>query len=84
MKQQRLHSWKPHFRDRALMWYMKYKATAPVGQARSLTEIKRDLLKEFQNLSQSLSVLQRSRRLSRNKEKPCGIMTNGSIFCWIG
>jgi hypothetical protein len=25
------------FRDRALTWYMKYKATTPVGQARSLT-----------------------------------------------
>jgi hypothetical protein len=36
------------FRDRALTWYMKYKATACVGQARSLTEIKRDLLREFQ------------------------------------
>jgi hypothetical protein len=36
------------FRDRALMWYMKYKATALVGQMRSLTEIKRDILKEFQ------------------------------------
>jgi hypothetical protein len=37
------------FRDKALTWYMKYKATAPAGQERSLTEIKRDLLKEFQN-----------------------------------
>jgi hypothetical protein len=27
---------------------MKYKATAPVGQARSLAEIKQDLLQEFQ------------------------------------
>jgi hypothetical protein len=25
------------FRDKALTWYMKYKATASVGQARSLT-----------------------------------------------
>jgi hypothetical protein len=37
------------FRDKALMWYMNHKATAPVGQSRSLTYIKRDLLKEFQN-----------------------------------
>jgi hypothetical protein len=36
------------FRDRALTWYMKYKVTAPVGQTRSLTKIKRDLLREFQ------------------------------------
>jgi hypothetical protein len=36
------------FRDRALTWYMKYKATASAGQARSLTEIKRYILKEFQ------------------------------------
>jgi hypothetical protein len=28
------------FRDRALMWYMKYKATTLAGQARSLIEIK--------------------------------------------
>jgi hypothetical protein len=27
---------------------MKYKAIVPVGQTRSLTEIKRDLLREFQ------------------------------------
>jgi hypothetical protein len=32
------------FKDRALMWYMKYKATVPVGQVRSLAEIKQDLL----------------------------------------
>jgi hypothetical protein len=36
------------FRDRALTWYMKYKATTPTGQMRSLTEIKQDLLREFQ------------------------------------
>jgi hypothetical protein len=36
------------FRDRALTWYMKYKATASVGQERSLAEIKQDLLREFQ------------------------------------
>jgi hypothetical protein len=36
------------FRDRALTWYMKYKATVPMGQARSLLDIKRDLLREFQ------------------------------------
>jgi hypothetical protein len=33
------------FRDRALMWYMKYKATTLMGQARSSIEIKRDLLR---------------------------------------
>ena len=36
------------FRDRALTQYMKYKATAPAGQSRSLAEIKHDLLWEFQ------------------------------------
>jgi len=36
------------FRDRALTWYMKYKPTAPARQARSLAEIKKDLLREFQ------------------------------------
>jgi hypothetical protein len=35
------------FRDRVLTWYMKYKATTSVGQARSLTKIKRDILREF-------------------------------------
>jgi hypothetical protein len=34
--------------ERALTWYIKYKATVPVGQTRYLTKIKRDLLKEFQ------------------------------------
>jgi hypothetical protein len=37
------------FRNKALMWYMKYKATMPIGWIRSLVDIKRDLLKEFQN-----------------------------------
>jgi hypothetical protein len=37
------------FRDRALIWYMKYKATMPVGQARSLDNIKQDMLRKFQN-----------------------------------
>jgi hypothetical protein len=37
------------FRDRSLMWYMKYKDNVLAGQMRSLTEIKQDLLKEFQN-----------------------------------
>jgi hypothetical protein len=32
------------FKDRALTWYMKYKATAPVGHARYLNEIKQDPL----------------------------------------
>jgi hypothetical protein len=36
------------FRNIALKWYMKYKVTALVGQIRSLTEIKRDILREFQ------------------------------------
>jgi hypothetical protein len=36
------------FIDRSMMWCMKYKATAPMRQARSLIEIKRYLLREFQ------------------------------------
>ena len=36
------------FRDKALRWYMNYKGTASVGKTRSLTKIKRDVLKEFQ------------------------------------
>jgi hypothetical protein len=36
------------FRDRALMWYMKYKDITPAGQPRSLVEIKQDILREFQ------------------------------------
>jgi hypothetical protein len=38
------------FRDRALTWYMKYNATALIGQARSLAKIKQNLLREFQKL----------------------------------
>jgi len=34
-------------RDKYLTWYMKYKVTMPVGQTRSLTKIKRDMLREF-------------------------------------
>jgi hypothetical protein len=36
------------FRDKALTWYMKYKYTTSVGQERSLAEIKKDMLWEFQ------------------------------------
>jgi hypothetical protein len=32
-------------RDRTLTWYMKYKVISPMGQARSLTNIKRDILR---------------------------------------
>jgi pyruvate/oxaloacetate carboxyltransferase len=35
------------FRGRALTWYMKYKTTVPTGKTRSLTKIKRDLLRDF-------------------------------------
>jgi hypothetical protein len=38
------------FRDKAMTWYMKYKATASMGQVRSLIEIRRDLLTKFQKL----------------------------------
>jgi hypothetical protein len=37
------------FRDISMMWYMKCKETVPVGQTRSLTEIKRHILMEFHN-----------------------------------
>jgi hypothetical protein len=42
-----------HFQRQSLMWYMKYKETVPVGQMRSLTEIKRDMLRSFRSLSQN-------------------------------
>jgi hypothetical protein len=35
------------FIDRDLTWYMKNKATTSTRHERSLTEIKRDLLREF-------------------------------------
>jgi hypothetical protein len=38
------------FRDHVLLWYMKYQSTAPVGQARTLADIRQALLKEFQKL----------------------------------
>lgn len=37
------------FRERYLMWYMKFKDTTLAKQARSLAQIKKSLLKEFQN-----------------------------------
>jgi len=36
------------FREGALSWYMKFKATTPSFQVRTLAEIKQALLKEFQ------------------------------------
>jgi hypothetical protein len=35
-------------KDKAMMWYMKYNSTTPAVQARSLKEIKRYQLREFQ------------------------------------
>ena len=35
------------FRDRALVWYMKYQSTTAQGATRALDEIKRDLIAEF-------------------------------------
>jgi hypothetical protein len=35
------------FRGCALVWYMKLQSTTPTGQARTLTEIRKALLKEF-------------------------------------
>jgi hypothetical protein len=47
------------FRDKALTSYMKYKAIAPTGQERSLTEIKQYLLREFQKpKSKSQSIIE--------------------------
>jgi hypothetical protein len=37
------------FRGRALVWYMKLQSIMPTGQARTLAEIKKALLKEFKN-----------------------------------
>jgi hypothetical protein len=39
-----------NFSDRALTWYMKYKAIALAGHARSLAKIKHDMIREFQKL----------------------------------
>jgi hypothetical protein len=36
------------FRDCALLWYMKYQTTTPVGQTRTLADVRQALLKEFQ------------------------------------
>jgi hypothetical protein len=36
------------FKDRALLWYMKYESIAHVGQDRTLVDIRKALLKEFQ------------------------------------
>jgi hypothetical protein len=35
------------FRDKVPTCYMKYKVTTPAGRERSLTDIKRDLLRKF-------------------------------------
>jgi hypothetical protein len=35
------------FRDRALLWYMKYQNTTPAAQTRTLEKVRQTLLKEF-------------------------------------
>ena len=37
------------FRDFVLAWYMKFKATTPLGRGRMLTDIQQTLFKVFQN-----------------------------------
>jgi hypothetical protein len=71
------------FRDRSLTWYMKYKATTSTGQARSLTEIKKYMLREFQKSKLESQCIIEIKEI-KHKEKQCGIMTSGSIFYWIG
>jgi hypothetical protein len=55
------------FRDRSLMWYMKYKAIVLMGQTRYLMKIKRDLLKEFNPNSKSQCITE-IKRLSKKGE----------------
>jgi hypothetical protein len=38
------------FRDHSLLWYMKYQATTPAKQDKTLVDIRKALLKEFQKL----------------------------------
>jgi hypothetical protein len=37
------------FRGHALVWYMKLQIITPTGQARTLSEIRQEFLKEFNN-----------------------------------
>jgi hypothetical protein len=48
MMMKRLHSWKRHSEIHALLWYMKYQNTTPMGQTRTLEDVRQALLKEFQ------------------------------------
>jgi hypothetical protein len=36
------------FKDHLLLWYVKYYTTTPAGQTRTLEDVRRALLKEFQ------------------------------------
>jgi hypothetical protein len=72
------------FRDKALTWYMKYKAIVPVGQTRSLPEIKKYMLREFQKPKSESQCITEIKEIKQKEGRPYGIMTSGLKFYWIG
>ena len=55
------------FRQRALLWYIKYQSTIPIGQTRTLENIRKALLNEFQkskSKSQCIIELKEIKQLS--------------------
>jgi hypothetical protein len=46
-------------------------------------EINQSMLQEFQKSNSESQCIMRSNKSNIRKERLFGIMTNGSIFCWI-
>jgi len=57
------------FKDRAPTWYVKYKVIALARRERSLTEIKRDLLREFQKPKLELQCIIEIKEIKQQAEE---------------
>jgi hypothetical protein len=57
------------FRDRVLLWYMKYQSTAPARQSIMLGNIRKAMLKEFQKLIFELQCITELKEIKKLKNE---------------
>lgn len=71
------------FRDNTLAWYMKHMVTTLAGQTRTLDDIKRDMLKEFQKPKFESQCIIGIEEIKQQVGNQCGIMIKELRFYWI-
>jgi hypothetical protein len=58
-----------NFRGSALFWYMKLQSNMPTGKARTLVEIRKELLKEFKKPNSELQYITELKEIKQVKNK---------------